>query len=167
MSAYDGYAFRRAIRYAELSTGAVAVAHDLATYAENGTGKCFPTQEQLVQGTGLSIRSVRRVLTELKAAGLIHVEKNKARHFNANSIYWCRVPVEMQSKLKAEVRQRAKTAAAPASPLPEPAPAAAVPVNGSQPAGAFPSVPAWLREPIAPATVTGTTGHTRHEGRSQ
>jgi DNA-binding transcriptional MocR family regulator len=153
VTAYDGFAFRKAIRFTLLSTGAVAVAHDLATYADNGTGKCFPTQEQLAQGTGLSVRSVRRVLAELKDAGLIHVEKNKARDFNANSIYWCRVPVGMQSKLKAEVKQRAKSARTPASvPAPPPpmpsavtAPAAAEAVSGSVSAGQFPTSAVWLK----------------------
>lgn len=162
MTGYDGFAFRKAIRFTLLSTGAVAVAHDLATYADNDTGKCFPTQEQLAQGTGLSVRSVRRVLTELKDAGLIHVEKNKARDFNANSIYWCRVPVRMQSKLKAEIGQREKSTRAPASapagqppsppvaPPPELAPAVAAPVThprvSTPPVTAFPVEPVWRRD---------------------
>lgn len=152
MSTYDGYAFRRAIRYAELSTGAVAVAHDLATYAENGTGKCFPTQEQLAEGTGLSVRSVRRVLAELKDAGLVHVEKNKARSFNANSIYWCRVPHGMPAAPKAEASQKAKPVRAPISKPPappRPAPAVAEPVMQPQvmalSGGAFPTEPAWRK----------------------
>lgn len=149
MTTYDGFAFRKAIRFTLLSTGAVAVAHDLATYADNATGKCFPTQEQLAQGTGLSVRSVRRVLAELKEAGLIHVEKNKARDFNANSIYWCHVPVGMQSKLKAEVKQRAKSARAlPTAPAPAvavPVPQHPAPLPMPPPGEAFPMESVWRK----------------------
>ena len=57
------------------SFGALAVYAALASYADENTGVCWPSQATLAEDTGLTVRSVQRAIVVLINNGLITRER--------------------------------------------------------------------------------------------
>ncbi|WP_104172564.1 helix-turn-helix domain-containing protein [Arthrobacter sp. Y81] len=156
MSAYEPFAFGRALAASRLTTKAKITGHSLAVYADGKTGYCYPTQEQLAVASSQSVLTVTRALAELAEAGFVTVAKNERKRWNRNNQYWLRVPKEARA-LAGAIDERPPSEPEPqqlqtADPLPPPTvpdPVKAPPPTEKPPPsapGAFPSVPAWRRD---------------------
>ena len=63
------------IHSCELSTNEIAVYTTLIVFANNKTGKCYPSRKVIADRVNLSVRSVARIIAQLKERGLIEVKK--------------------------------------------------------------------------------------------
>ena len=63
------------IHSCELSTNEIAVYTVLVVFVNNKTGKCFPSRKVIAERVNLSVRSVARIISQLKDRGLIEVKK--------------------------------------------------------------------------------------------
>ena len=63
------------IHSCELSTNEIAVYTTLVIFANNKTGKCYPSRKVIADRVNLSVRSVARIIAQLKERGLIEVKK--------------------------------------------------------------------------------------------
>ena len=63
------------IHSCELSTNEIAVYTVLVVFVNNKTGKCFPSRKVIAERVNLSVRSVARIISQLKEKGLIEVKK--------------------------------------------------------------------------------------------
>ena len=59
----------------ELSINEIAVYTTLVVFVNNKTGKCFPSRKVIAERVNLSVRSVARIISQLKDRGLIEVKK--------------------------------------------------------------------------------------------
>jgi len=100
--------WRRAIRESvELSVDGKVAAYVLSTYMRSDGTNARPGGDRLVRGTGRSLRSVRRGIAELKAAGLLLEVVHGAP--GRSSEYRAQIPTD--AKLVApDTRTRAKSA---------------------------------------------------------
>ena len=62
------------IHSCELSTNEIAVYTTLIIFANNKTGKSFPSRKVIAERVNLSVRSVSRIISQLKERGLIEVK---------------------------------------------------------------------------------------------
>lgn len=62
------------IHSCELSTNEIAVYTTLIIFANNKTGKCFPSRKVIAERVNLSVRSVARIISQLKERGLIEIK---------------------------------------------------------------------------------------------
>ena len=62
------------IHSCELSTNEIAVYTTLVIFVNSKTGKCFPSRKVIAERVNLSVRSVARVISQLKDKGLIDVK---------------------------------------------------------------------------------------------
>jgi hypothetical protein len=72
-----------AVDCAMLSHGAKVVASRIALHHNIETGQCNPSMAMLVAGTGMSDRTVRRMLAELEQAAWISVDRSRGYHANS------------------------------------------------------------------------------------
>ena len=63
------------IHSCELSINEIAVYTTLVVFVNNKTGKCFPSRKVIAERVNLSVRSVARIIAQLKERGLIEVKK--------------------------------------------------------------------------------------------
>ena len=63
------------IHSCELSTNEIAVYTTLIVFSNNKTGKCYPSRNVIADRVNLSVRSVARIIAQLKERGLIEVKK--------------------------------------------------------------------------------------------
>ena len=63
------------IHSCELSINEIAVYTTLVVFVNNKTGKCFPSRKVIAERVNLSVRSVARIISQLKEKGLIEVKK--------------------------------------------------------------------------------------------
>ena len=63
------------IHSCELSTNEIAVYTVLVVFVNNKTGKCFPSRKVIAERVNLSVRSVARIIAQLKERGLIEIKK--------------------------------------------------------------------------------------------
>ena len=63
------------IHSCELSTNEIAVYTVLVVFVNNKTGKCYPSRKVIADRVNLSVRSVARIIAQLKEKGLIEVKK--------------------------------------------------------------------------------------------
>ena len=63
------------IHSCELSTNEIAVYTTLVIFVNNKTGKCYPSRKVIADRVNLSVRSVARIIAQLKERGLIEVKK--------------------------------------------------------------------------------------------
>ena len=63
------------IHSCELSTNEIAVYTTLIVFVNNKTGKCYPSRKVIADRVNLSVRSVARIIAQLKERGLIEVKK--------------------------------------------------------------------------------------------
>jgi DNA-binding transcriptional ArsR family regulator len=82
--------------YAKLGVSAVAVYTVLCRYANNKTGKCFPSQALIARRLDISIPTVRRAIRILVEHGLITTEMEGTGRF-AKTIYTV-LPCSIQSQ---------------------------------------------------------------------
>ena len=61
-----------------LSSPAIMLYLTLASYADNKTGRCWPSRATLAGELGASVNSVDRWARELEAAGVVEVERRKS-----------------------------------------------------------------------------------------
>ena len=63
------------IHSCELSTNEIAVYTTLIVFVNNKTGRCYPSRKVIADRVNLSVRSVARIIAQLKERGLIEVKK--------------------------------------------------------------------------------------------
>ena len=75
------------IHSCELSTNEIAVYTVLVVFVNNKTGKCFPSRKVIAERVNLSVRSVARIIAQLKERGLIEIKKEQT--VNPMNICFC------------------------------------------------------------------------------
>lgn len=80
--------YGKAIRESNLPSGVRATCWAIATFANNKTGKAFPTVEQIATAVGLSGETVSKHTRHAEAAGYLR----KVRKFNSSIDYYITVP---------------------------------------------------------------------------
>jgi DNA-binding transcriptional ArsR family regulator len=75
--------YGKAIREADLPSGTKATCWAIATYADNKTGKAWPSLRELASATGLSQDTVSKHTIRAEAAGYLH----KQRRLNNSIVY--------------------------------------------------------------------------------
>ena len=78
-----------AIRRSDLPSGVRATCWALATFANNKSGKAWPTVKTLAKAAGLSEAVVSKHTARAEAAGYLH----KERHYNGSIVYTITTPV--------------------------------------------------------------------------
>lgn len=79
-TAYDVFAWQRAVRDSDLKPGERLAAFVIATYAD-GNGRCFPSYETIAAGMGQTVPSAVRAVRGLRAAHLLlSVQKGRRRY---------------------------------------------------------------------------------------
>ncbi|WP_426301891.1 helix-turn-helix domain-containing protein [Arthrobacter sp. R-11] len=81
--------YLRAVRESDLPTGTRAVCWALASFANNNTGKAYPTVKTLAKATGMKEGTVSRHTGLAQEKGYLH----KERHFNGPITYTITVPI--------------------------------------------------------------------------
>jgi hypothetical protein len=72
-----------AVDCATLTHGAKVLASRIALHHNIDTGQCNPSMVMLTAGTGMSERTVRRMLAELTVSGWIRVDRTSGRYRNS------------------------------------------------------------------------------------
>jgi hypothetical protein len=83
--------YAKAIRESNLPSGVRATCWAIATFANNKTGKAFPTVEQIATAVGLSAETVSKHTRLAEAAGYLR----KVRTFNSSIDYYISVPAHL------------------------------------------------------------------------
>lgn len=83
--------YGKAIRESNLPSGVKATCWAIATFANNKTGKAFPTVEQIATAVGLSGETVSKHTRHAEAAGYLR----KVRKFNSSIDYYITVPASV------------------------------------------------------------------------
>lgn len=78
----------------KVSTADMAVFFCLSFYADNETGKCFPTLSTLAKASKLSVNTVRKSIKNLEQLGFIKVEKKKIDGMRLSNVYTILDPAE-------------------------------------------------------------------------
>lgn len=137
----------------KIGANGLAVYMVLARYANNESGKCFPSIKEIAKGLGISARSVQYTLRKLKTVGLISIEARTSKSGGQSSNLYTLLPIEkVDSKLlapgaySAPHAQYAPPGAPPAPPPKKPEHADA---DGDLP-GAPGAPPAYSAPPGAP-----------------
>ena len=100
------------IHSCELSINEIAVYTTLVIFVNNKTGKCFPSRKVIAERVNLSVRSVARVIAQLKERGLIEVKtgtNGKSNeylflHYSEISTVLCKDEIDDMSEEMSECR---------------------------------------------------------------